>query len=141
MNWATKIAIHINLRKIGKKDIKRWIQESNIDLLKFTLRKGLYPERILAINGLAELKEKSILPELIEIAKKDFEVVATAAISAIKKLDTDLSLTNQVDRLEKFWEWKNKKHRRSPKSIKWINKKEKMQMLEKVRKQLKRPMR
>lgn len=140
MNWATKIAIHLNLKKIDTKDVNRWIQESNFDLLRFTLKKGLYPERIQAINGLAHLKEKSIIPELIKIAKQDFEVVAIAAINAIRKLDIDLNLVTQIEQLEKFWKWKNKKTPRSP-NIKWINKKEKMQMLEKVRKQLKRPMR
>lgn len=140
MNWTTKITIHLNLKKIGRKDINRWIQEGNIDLLKFILKKGLYPERIQAINGLEQLKETSIIPELIRIGKHDFEVVAKVAINAIKRLDIDSTLTNEIEHLEKFWKWKNKKTPRTP-NTKWINKKEKMQMLEKVRKQLRRPMR
>ncbi|MFK7772615.1 MAG: hypothetical protein AB8F94_10765 [Saprospiraceae bacterium] len=140
MNWITKIIIYLNPEKIGTKDVNRWVQEGNIDLLKLILKKGLYPERIQAINGLEQLKEKSIIPELIKIGKHDFEVVAKVAINAIKKLDIDSNLTIEIEHLEKFWEWKNKKTPRSP-NTKWLNKKEKMQMLEKVRKQLRRPMR
>lgn len=141
MNWITKIAIHLNWKKIDKKDVNRWITEGNIVLLKFTLKKGLYPERIQAISGLEQLRETSIIPDLMIIGKHDFEVVAKVAIKAIKRLDIDSNQTVEIEDLEKFWEWKNKKTPRTPRGVKWVNKKEKMQMLEKVRKQLRRPMR
>ena len=84
MNWLIKIAIYLKLKTIDKKNVNRWITEGNIDLLKFTLENGLYPERIQAIHGIEKLRAKSTIPKLLIIARKDFEIVAKEAIKTIK---------------------------------------------------------
>ncbi len=79
MIWIKKLKIIVGWTKIDQARVNRWIRERNIDLLKFTLRRGLYSQRLQAIKGLNSLRERSVIPILLEVARTDFEVVAKVA--------------------------------------------------------------
>lgn len=145
MNWMKKLKIIVGWTKIDKAKVNRWIREKNINLLKFTLRKGLYSQRLQAIKGLNSLRERSVIPILLEVARTDFEVVAKEAIKALANLDVDAKYRDKIEGLETYWRLKSQPlapgRYKTTKTIKWLNKREKMKTLEKVRQQLKKSMR
>lgn len=142
MNCLTKILIQLGWIEITSFKVKRWVDEKNIMLLKLTLLKGKYPERIQAINGLVFLRETSAIPLLLKIGRKDFEVVAKVVIEAISKLDIEALYVQEVEGLKEFWEIKNQKSKRHKlyQKPEWMNKKIRMKNLEKVRQQLRKRM-
>ena len=143
MTWLTKIAVVIGWKKVDKMLINQWIRERNISLLKLALNKGGYRERIQAIKGMKQLKVKSIIPKLLIIARKDFEDVAVEAIAAIEYLDTEGQQKKVVLQLKQYWALRKQVPKRSKTTgrFSWMNKEARMKNLEKVRQQLKRPMR
>ncbi|MBC6993797.1 HEAT repeat domain-containing protein [Neolewinella lacunae] len=143
MNWLTKIIVYLKWKKVDVATINRWIEEGNVELLSFTLDHGFYKERIGAIRALTKLRAKALLPKLLTVAKKDIEVVAKEAIEAIKIIDSSSAFQDQLNALEKYWAIRNSPSSSDPskRKVEWLNKKEKMKMLERVREQLKTRMR
>lgn len=145
MIWIEKLKIIVGWTKIDKAKVNRWIRERNIDLLKFTLRRGHYSQRLQAIKGLNSLRERSVIPILLEVARTDFEVVAKEAIKALTNLDVEAKYRDKIEGLEKYWRLKSQPiapgRYKATKTIKWLNKKGQMKTLERVRQQLKKSMR
>ena len=141
MNWTIKFAINIGWVKIDNPKVKKWISDKNVDLLAFTLKKGLYPERIQAIKGLTKLRDKSIIPELLQIGRSDFEIVAKEAISAIEQLNTNLKYKSEVEKLKGYWKIRSQKDKtyQTKRKVEWIDKQSRMKNLERLKQQLKKP--
>ena len=141
MNIMFKFFLSIGWTKIDSFKVEKWILEKNIDLLRLTLKKGLYRERIQAIKGFRKLGDKSIIPDLFLVGRNDFEDVTKEAIKTLYKLENSTKHILEVEALEKYWKLRNQSRHifQVEGNKEWMNKKEKMQKLENIKQKLRSP--
>lgn len=142
MNKLNKLLIYLSLIKIDKTKIKAWLEDKNIEMLKFALAKGMLNERLYVIDTLLELNVYDAIPQLIKIVSTDYLSVSKAALNAIETLDVEKKFQLEIQNLKELIEERSKKKNRifSTAKKEKVSKHSRMRSLEKVKQQLKRPM-
>ena len=77
-----------------------WFLTRNRDLILFALKKGKFPERLLAIETLNKLNDKKSIPYLLKTAEKDYKEIAYKAIAAVNNLDNEKVYTKEIDTID-----------------------------------------
>lgn len=142
MNILFKILVKLKWILINENHIDSWYRSQNKDLLLFSLREAKFNIRLKAIDAITTFKNENDIPYLLDLAKNDYQEIAFKAIKSIKKLDFSNKYAAKIIQIEKDWKQKiyHKKNRVvSKKSNKRFNK-GRMQALENLKQQLKKPM-
>lgn len=142
MHIFFKILVKIKRLVINENHINSWYRYQNKDLLLFSLTAAAFNIRLKAIDAIVTFKDENDIPTLMQIAKNNYQKIAFKAIEAIKSLDLDNKYALDIEEIENKWSQKieQKKNRVvSKKSNKQFDK-GRMQALENLKQQLKRPM-
>lgn len=142
MNFFFKILIYFRFINIDEAKMNAWLLSKNKELILYTLKKGMFRERLLAIKALAVLKDEDTIVPLLHIAKTDYKEIARQALKAAQALDQKNCYQQEIEDIKSFWEKKLEKIANrvvSSVNTNWTDKSKRMKALENVRQQLKRP--
>lgn len=152
MNLFQKTMIRLGLRRISQQDVARGILARDVALLKLTIQTGSYRERAAAVLGLGKLRHRGSIPALTHLLWDDFESVARAARQSLQRYLPDPRIKFQLERAAAYWAQKEEQRSLKRKAI-WFDTnhplqppaplidRSKMQMLAKVKGQLKKSIR
>lgn len=139
--------IKLKLIQPSKKDIIRWQHKKHVLKIEYALKNGNYIVRELAANALGELNEPSSIPYLLNAINDDIQKVSIAALNALDRIDCNDDLGKSI--IKKRFNWvqklREKEEKRKANSDKKYNiyrwKRASKRSFDRVKEQLKRPMR
>jgi len=134
MKYIIKILVLLRLRKITSKDVSKWTVDRNTEMLLFCLDHGSFKQKLSVLKSLRSIGNKSVIDKLLYIARSELGELSDEAILTIESLDRNEEFETRIDRIKQ-----NNFHFLTYKrtyNTKPINRKERMQRLEIVRKQL-----
>jgi septin family protein len=147
MNLLKKLLYQYHLLELDCKTVEDWIENHQMEDLKFALQNGNYKVRALVLSELGNIKFHSFTHLIVEKLDDKVKMVSCAAISTLEKMGTTPEIQNKVDAKIKYWkekeildEEKRKKfkHRTESDAPKWERPSKKT--LENVKQMLKKPM-
>lgn len=138
-----KLMIQLRIKKVNPELIGQWTAEWVVEMLKLGLKNANYPERILIIEAFVKLHLKNEMEFLLRLAQQEVKPVADVCVKAIEQMDTDKTYQKQLEKVKAYWRLRaiKSKRRGGREGHLWVDKTERMQNLERLRKQLKVPIR
>ena len=109
MNFFFKILILFRWVKVDSQQMNHWFLMNNKNIILFILKKGVFQERLLAIETLKKFKDESIIPDLLRVARKDYEEIAMKALDLASSLDEKRLYTSEIEEIKLAWERKIEK--------------------------------
>ena len=139
MNLFWKIVIFSKFIRVRSRHIASWTRNKNPDLLAFCLDYVRTKLGMEAVKGLRQIRNKTVIEQLLLVARSQPGLLADEALRTIEVLDTGGHYRENIERTKT----NNANYIAAKPSYKTtpINRKQRMQRLEEVRAQLKKRMR
>ena len=139
--------IKLKLLKPSVKDIAAWKHNYEVLKIEYVLLHGNYKIREIAADALGELNQESSIPVLMQFINDDIQKVSIAALNALDKIDYEDQLSKSL--INKRFNWAKIQREKEEKAKTSKDKKYNIyrweraskKSFERVKEQLKRPMR
>lgn len=141
------ILIKLKLAQPSENDIQNWIQREDVEKIEYVLKHGNYNTRKLAAEALEHSGQCSSVPVLLQAMNDDVQNVSIAALNTLEALGCGDDLVISITRKRFNWvkEIRDKEAKQESNKDKKYNiyrwERASKKSFERVKEQLKRPMR